>query len=184
MPDEYEKRVWGLDFGYVNPAALVEIRVIGQETWEEQHIYDKGLTNPQLATKIEAVVPNHERIIADSAEPKSIQELTNAGLNVFPCHKGPDSVTQGINAVRQFKTHLHRDSTDLIKEKSGYKWAVDKDDKIKQPPKPVDLDNHLMDAERYAISSIINRVKVEVIAVDPNDPDDYDDEEAMWDIQG
>ena len=72
---------------------------------------------------------------------------------------------------------------DLIKEKAGYKWAVDKDDKIKQPPKPVDIENHLMDAERYAISSIINRVKVDLISVDPNDPYEVDDDEDMWTTQ-
>ena len=181
MPEEYERRVWGLDFGFVNPAALVEIRIIGNETWEQQHVYEKGLTNPQLASKIEPVVPDHERIIADSAEPKSIQELVNAGLNVFPAGKGPDSVSQGINSVRRFKTHLLRDSTDLIKEKAGYKWAVDKDDKIKQPPKPVDIENHLMDAERYAISSVVNLIPAGLINVNPPEhDDDYDPDEEMW----
>ena len=184
MPDEYEQRVWGLDFGFVNPAALVEIRIIGRETWEYEHIYETALTNPELAAKIEPIVPNHERIIADSAEPKAIQELTNAGLNVFPAHKGPDSVTHGIQSVRSFKTHLHRDGTNLIKEKAGYKWAVDKDDKVKQPPKPVDRENHLMDAERYAIESIINLIPAVMINVNPPEHDeDYDPDEAMWNVQ-
>lgn len=178
MPEEYEQRIWGLDFGYVNPAALIEIRVIGQETWEKEHIYQTGLTNPQLAAMIEPIVPNHERIIADSAEPKSIQELVNAGLNIFPCVKGPDSVTHGINSVRQFKTHLLNTSTNFIKEKSGYKWATDKDDKIKQPPKPVDYENHTMDAERYAIDSIVTKVKAGLLMTDPGD--DYDPDEDMW----
>ena len=182
MPDEYEQRVWGLDFGYVNPAALVEIRIIGQETWEQEHIYKTGLTNPQLAAMIEPIVPNHERIIADSAEPKSIQELVNAGLNVFPCVKGPDSVSHGINSVRQFKTHLLNTSTNFIKEKAGYKWATDKDDKIKQPPKPVDYENHTMDAERYAIDSIVTKVKVELVSVGPPD-DEIDEDEAGWTVQ-
>ncbi len=181
MPEEYEQRLWGLDFGYVNPAALVEIRVIGQETWEREHIYQTGLTNPQLAAKTKAIVGEHERIIADSAEPKSIQELVNAGLNVIPCVKGPDSVTHGINSVRQFKTHLLNTSTNFIKEKSGYKWATDKDDKIKQPPKPVDYENHTQDAERYAIDSIVTKVKATLIMTDPDE--DYDEDEAMWTMQ-
>ena len=191
MPEEYEKRVWGLDFGFVNPSALVEIRIIGNQAWEQQHIYETGLTNPQLASRIEPIVGRSERIIADSAEPKSIQELVNAGLNVFPAAKGPDSVYHSIQSVRQFKTHLLDTSVNLIGEKAGYKWQTDKDDKVKQPPKPVDYDNHLMDAERYAINSIIRKVNVSVTMVEPEGKQrgpDFDvvvdgDEEDGWVVQ-
>lgn len=182
MPDEYEQRIWGLDFGFVNPAALIEIRIIGKETWEQEHIYQSELTNPQLAAKIEPIVPNHERIIADSAEPKSIQELVNLGLNIFPAAKGKDSVSHSIRSVQHFKTHLLKSSTNLIEEKAGYKWATDKDDLIKQPPKPFDEKNHLMDAERYAIDSIVTKVKADLIMTDSTD-DDYDEDEEMWNVQ-
>jgi phage terminase large subunit len=178
MPDEYERRIWGLDFGYVNPAALIECRIIGRESWEKEHIYQTGLTNPQLAAKVKAITGEHEKIIADSAEPKSIQELVNAGLNVFPASKGPDSVSYGINSVRQFKTHLLESSVNLRKEKAGYKWQTDKDDKIKQPPKPVDFENHLMDAERYALDSLVRKVKAGLLMTDTED--EYDPDEAMW----
>lgn len=178
MPKEYEQRIWGLDFGYVNPAALVECRIIGKESWEQEHIYQTGLTNPQLAAKILPIIGEHERIIADSAEPKSIQELVNAGLNVFPAAKGPDSVSYGINSVRQYKTHILESSVNMIKEKSGYKWQTDKDDKIKQPPKPVDFENHDMDAERYALDSLVRKVKAGLLMTDPDEDEDPD--EAMW----
>jgi phage terminase large subunit len=181
MPEEYEQRIWGLDFGFVNPAALIECRIIGKESWEQEHIYHTNLTNPQLAEKIKDVVGEHEKIIADSAEPKSIQELVNAKLNVFPAAKGPDSVSYGIQSVRSFKTHLLDASVNLIKEKSGYKWATDKNDEIKQPPKPVDVNNHLMDAERYALDSLVRKVRAGIIMSD--EAEDYDPDEAMWDTQ-
>ncbi|KKN58293.1 hypothetical protein LCGC14_0553730 [marine sediment metagenome] len=183
MPKEYERRIWGLDFGYVNPAALVECRIIGKESWEQEHIYQTGLTNPQLAAKTKAIVGESERIIADSAEPKSIQELVNAGLNVFPASKGPDSVKYGINSVRQFKTHLLESSVNMIKEKSGYKWQTDKDDKIKQPPKPVDFENHTQDAERYALDSLVRKVKAGLVMTDPDVDEGEDPDEEMWDTQ-
>ena len=181
MPKEYQKRIWGLDFGYVNQAALIECRVIGNESWQQEHIYQTNLTNPQLAAKIIAIVGEREKIVADSAEPKSIQELVNAGLNVFPASKGPDSVSYGIQSVRRFKTHLLETSVNLIKEKAGYKWQTDKDDKIKQPPKPVDFENHLMDAERYALDSLVRKVKAGLIMTD-QEPDE-DPDEDMWDTQ-
>ncbi len=181
MPEEYEKRIWGLDFGFVNPAALIEIRIIGKETWEQEHIYLPGLTNPQLAAKIEPIVKNHEPIIADSAEPKSIQELVNAGLNIFPAAKGPDSVSHSIRSVQHFKTHLLNTSTNLIDEKAGYKWATDKNDEIKQPPKPFKEKDHLMDSERYAIDSIVTKVKATMVMTDLEDDEDPD--EAMWTTQ-
>lgn len=181
MPKEYKQRIWGLDFGYVNPAALIECRIIGKESWEQQHIYESNLTNPQLAAKVKAIVGEHEKIIADSAEPKSIQELVNAKLNVFPAAKGADSVNYSIQSVRSFKTHLLDTSVNLIREKSGYKWVTDKDEKIKQPKKPIDYENHLMDAERYALDSLVRKVKATMIMTGQDD--DYDEDEAMWDTQ-
>lgn len=178
MPEEYEQRIWGLDFGYVNPAALIECRIIGKESWEREWIYQTGLTNPQLAAKAMALTGEHEKIIADSAEPKSIQELVNAGLNIFPASKGPDSIRHGINSVRQFRTHLLNTSVNLIREKSGYKWQTDKDDKVKQPPKPVEIDNHTQDAERYALDSLVRKVKAGMLMTE--DIEEYDPDEAMW----
>ena len=155
--------------------------MIGKESWEQEHLYQTNLTNPQLIAKIKAIVGESEKIIADSAEPKSIQELVNAGLNVFPAAKGPDSVVYGVQSVRSFKTHLLDTSVNMIKEKSGYKWQTDKDDKVKQPLKPVDFEDHDMDAERYALDSLVRKVKAGLIMTDVDEDEDPD--EAMWDTQ-
>jgi len=165
MPERCDVLVWGLDFGYSgNETALVELRFIGDEVWEKEHIYQTHLTNPQLIQKLKMAMPNqYDVLIADSAEPKSIQEIRNAGFNIHPCQKGPDSVRHGINTVKALKCHITADSPNLIKEKRGYKWKLDKDDR--PLPSPVEFMNHLMDAERYVIQKVKGKVKAGLLVV-------------------
>ena len=176
MPDRFDDVYWGLDFGYSsNPAALVEVRTCGiSEVYEREHIYQTGLTNPQLIERLEGIVTNkNQMIIADCADPKSIQEIRNAGFNIFPCVKGKDSVKYGINAVRSVMTHICSNSQNLIDEKKSYKWKVDKDDNVKD--EPVKLFDHLMDAERYVMMKLKGKVKIGFIGVNSiKDDDDKD----------
>lgn len=167
MTEQYDDVYWGLDFGYsINPAALVEMRIAGNEVWERQWIYETGLTNPQLIDKMKQIIANRNQIImADSAEPKSIQEIRNAGFNIHPVKKGPDSVRYGINAVKSVKTHLFAESTDLIEEKQTYKWKVDRDETVLQ--EPAKFHDHLMDAERYVMMRLKGKVKAG-ISFDPD----------------
>lgn len=158
-PQRYDERLWGLDFGYSsNPAALVELRRVGKdEVYECERLYRTGLTNPQLIRILDDIIPKNEMVIADSAEPKSIQEIRNAGFMIQGCKKGADSVRFGIQAVRSFKTHIIAGSENMVKEKRGYKWKPDAQDKpTKVPLKYLD---HLMDAERYAIMKIRTKIK-------------------------
>ena len=165
MPAKYDIIVWGLDFGYSgNETALVELRFIGDEVWEKEHIYQTHLTNPQLIQQLKMVMPNqYDEIVADSAEPKSIQEIRNAGFNIHPAKKGPDSVRHGINTVKALRCHVVADSVNLIKEKRGYKWKLDKDDR--PLPSPLEFNNHLMDAERYAIQKVKGKVKAGLLVI-------------------
>lgn len=158
MPEQYEDAAWGLDFGYSgNPAAIIEVRFRGKEVFEREHIYETNLTNPQLIEKLKEIITNrNQQIVADSAEPKSIQEIRNAGFNIHPCKKGPDSVRHGIKTVKSLKVHILADSTNLIEEKEGYKWKLDKDEK--PLPEPVKFKDHLMDAERYVIQAVKGKV--------------------------
>ena len=160
MIEVCDERIWGLDFGYSsNETALVECRFKNDDVWEKEHLYETHLTNPELIGRIKEIMTDRtEKIIADSAEPKSIQELKNAGLNVFACKKGKDSIRHGIQAVKSFRTHLSSDSINLIKEKRNYKWKEDRNGKLVSPPVPAKFKDHLMDAERYAISRIRTRV--------------------------
>ena len=153
-PEKFDLHGYGLDFGYsVNPTALIEVGFIGDTLYEREHIYEKGLTNPMIASLIQGVVTGEFDIVcADSAEPKSIQELRNGGINVFPSFKGKDSVLHGIQRIKQYKTRIYSESVNLIKEKESYKWAEDKDGNTLNAP--VKFRDHLMDAERYIVGKL------------------------------
>lgn len=158
-PEKFETSCYGLDFGFSNnPSALVEIGITGSDLYLREHVYETGLTNPDIADKMSIVFGDkNETTIADNAEPKSITELCLAGFHVLPCKKGPDSVRQGIQKVKQYKIHIMSDSLNLLKEIRSYKWAVDKNDKPTN--KPVDHLNHLMDAARYGVQHLTTLIK-------------------------
>lgn len=150
FPAEYKWRVFGLDFGFTNdPTALIEIRYAHGNLYFKQHIYETMLTNPDIAEKIKRLEIKDE-IIADSAEPKSIQELNNMGLNVKGAVKGADSINQGIDAIKRYNLYIDSQSKQLIEEFSSYCWKKDKDGKSLN--RPVDKYNHGIDALRYALS--------------------------------
>ena len=182
MPTEqFSERAWGLDFGYsTNPCALVEIRFAGNEIYEHEHIYETGLTNPDIIRKLESIIENKsDLIIADSAEPKSIEEIKRAGFNIHPCRKGKDSVKFGINAVKSYnKTHITADSVDLIKEKKSYKWKEDKDGNILD--EPLKFHDHLMDAERYLVMHFKTLTEATIIFLDSDKAEHTED--AEWNI--
>jgi len=164
-PARYDQRIWGLDFGYSSsPAALVEIRTRSNDVWLAERLYQTGLTNPELIAALEtAGVPQNDLIVADPAEPKSIEELRRAGYNVHPADTGPDSVRFGINAVKQFRLHILARSQALLREIRGYKW---KQNAAGEPlPEPLKINDHLMDAMRYALAKIVRRQAVGIVFV-------------------
>lgn len=174
MPEEYERKIWGLDFGYVNPTALVELRFIGNEVYEKEWLYRTNLTNPEIIQHLKEIIDKdkYEEIIADSEDPKTITEIANAGFNVHPCYKGKNSVTEGIQAVKAYKCHLIADSVHLREEKEGYKWKQDRD---KNPlPEPVKFRDHLMDAERYGIMKVKGGVRAGLM-IEGDEEDDRDE---------
>ena len=148
----YDEIFYGLDFGYsVDPAALVRIYRKADEFWLEEVIYEKGLTNKELGQRMKSRgVGNFEPIYADSAEPKSIQEIYEMDFNIRPCEKGPDSVRAGIDFLKSKTIHLIRRMSENIEdERRCYKY---KEDKNGNPlPIPVDFKNHAMDGTRYGI---------------------------------
>jgi phage terminase large subunit len=89
-------------------------------------------------------------IVADSAEPKSIEDLTRAGFNIQGANKGADSIRNSIDTLKQFKINITRTSTYTIKEFRSYKWIDGKNI-------PVDFNNHTIDAIRYVALNKINK---------------------------
>lgn len=154
-PTEFDEIIYGLDFGFNNPSALIKIGFKDQEIFEEELLYESGLTNPMLIQKLSSLISEDEKagsyIYADSAEPARIEEIHRAGFFVKPMEKGKGSVGAGIDKVKTLGTvHVKKDSINLIKEKQTYSWKTDKDNR------PIDGEtvkyrDHLMDGERGAL---------------------------------
>src|SRR3990167_2414299 len=138
----------GLDFGYSNdPTAVVDIYSYNNGYILDELLYQKGMTNKQIADTLK----NYDPIltVADSAEPKSIDELKSYGLNIIPSSKGPGSVLQGIQFIQDKRISMTKRSTNIIKEYRNYLWLTDKNGKITNEPDGEF--NHCMDAIRYGM---------------------------------
>lgn len=147
----YDKEVqgdvfYGLDFGFTNPAALVKVTHSEGCNYAEELLYQSGLTNPPLIDLIKDLGISNGPIYADCAEPKTIEELYKAGINVLPSDK---DVWAGIVGVKSYPLYVRHGSTNLIKELQGYKWKKDKNDNVLE--EPVKANDHIADALRYAI---------------------------------
>jgi len=148
----------GMDFGFTNdPTTLVEVWKDGRDgIYLNELIYEQGLTNGDIAALLgQYGVDKYIEIIADSAEPKSIEEIRRFGFNIKPAHKGPDSVNNGIDILKRHVIHVTKQSVNLIKELNNYKWFTDKNNN--KLNKPVDMFNHALDAVRYVA---LNKLKV------------------------
>ncbi len=154
VPFEARLERFGVDFGYTNdPTAIVAIYYYNGGYIIDELAYQKSLINKQIADIIK-FQPKRVITIADSAEPKSIDEIRLEGVTVLPSVKGRDSVMQGIQFVQGQQISVTKNSTNVIKEYRNYVWITDKDGKIINEADH--LYSHSMDAIRYAITSIRN----------------------------
>jgi phage terminase large subunit len=147
-PDPEAQLSYALDFGFTNdPTAMIEIRKRGNKIWLKELLYETGLTNADISILMEkAGIKKTSLIIADSAEPKSIEELRRLGWrNISGAYKGPDSIRNGISTMKSFQIHVDPKSTNLIDEYNLYSWD-------KTGERPEDQNNHLMDAIRYGLN--------------------------------
>ena len=146
ITSDWKLLAYGLDFGYTNdPTACVAVYTNGTDLLFDEVLYQHGLANRQIAKLLDV---GKSPIIADSAEPKSIDELHAYGLNVHPARKGPDSVRSGIQYLHSKPMYVTARSVNLIKELRNYKWREDKNGRVLN--EPVDAFNHAIDAARYA----------------------------------
>jgi len=164
MPTEYKWKAYGQDFGFTNdPSALIDVTYANGELWLDEIIYETGLTNSDLSTKYaENGLLRRSEIIADSAEPKSIEEIHRMGWFIKPAHKGKDSILNGIDILKRYKINITKRSTNLIKEFRNYTWQVDKDGN--HINKPIDYYNHGIDAVRYVALNKIGKPKFRIRA--------------------
>ena len=148
-PDSFDEIIYGVDFGFNAPSAILEIGIKDLVPYERELLYKSKLTNRDLIREMEALNIDKSRyMFADSAEPARIQEISDEGFNVWPSKKGADSVSKGIDTVKSNRAKLLNTSTNLIKEKQTYKYKEDKDGNVFDTP--VKFRDHLMDCERMA----------------------------------
>lgn len=148
--------VAGLDFGYTNDPTAFFVGFLDLQNkklyvWDE--IYEKGLSNKAIYQRIVENGYSKERITADSAEPKSIDELKGQGLRIQGARKGKDSILNGIQWIQDLEIVIHPRCTNFITEISNYTWSKDKFGKLIN--EPIDDFNHLMDAMRYGLEKYI-----------------------------
>ncbi len=142
------KSVFGQDFGFsVDPTTLIETNVdsSNKTIYLKLHYYKPNLTTTQIE-ELNRRLAKDNLIIADSAEPRLINELMQKGLNILPAVKGQGSVTHGISIMQDYDLVIDPESTELIKELNNYCWLE------KKSSTPIDDYNHAIDAIRYAVT--------------------------------
>jgi phage terminase large subunit len=158
IPDGAKLLAAGLDFGFTNDetGCLLVYRQNG-ELWADELIYETGLTNTDIAKKLSASgISKSTEIIADSAEPKSIEELKRMGWYITGAKKGADSVSNSIDILKRYKINITPRIITSIKELGKYKWKTDRSGKTTN--EPIDAGNHLIDPLRYVA---LNKLKIE-----------------------
>ena len=149
IPKESEFISYGLDWGFTNdPTSLIAAYRYEGKIYVDELLYQTQLTNSNIVSHLKQIgVTPSQCIVADSAEPKSIQDLTNAGFYVEPARKGPDSIKASIDRLQQYEIVVTKNSLNLIKELRQYKWAKDREGKALNAPE--DVMNHAIDCLRY-----------------------------------
>ena len=149
------KSAFGLDFGYTNdPTAFIcaLVDLDNKEIYVFDEHYQKAMTNKMISDMIKYKGYSKEMIIADSSEPKSIDDIQRNGIyRILPAKKGKDSILNGIQFIQDFKIYVHPKCENTIIELSNYVWSNKEGVNIN---KPIDEYNHLMDALRYALEPI------------------------------
>lgn len=147
MPEQFDEIIYGLDFGYNNPSALVKVGLKDKNVYILQELYESKLTNADLIEKLKSLIENkNSNIYGDTAEPQRIEEISRAGYNIYPSDK---SVKDGIDYVKRQKIYIHPDCDNVIAEMQTYKWKEDRNGNVLD--EPVKFRDHLMDALRYCL---------------------------------
>jgi len=152
IPHEARLERYGLDFGYSNdPTSIVAVYYYNGGYILDEITFQKGLSNKQIGD----ILKNHDTalVVADSAEPKSIDEIASYGISIVGAVKGSDSIVHGITTIQAQKVSLTQRSQNIIREYNNFFWTTDKNEKIINEPE-AGFD-HSMDALRYALASLI-----------------------------
>lgn len=149
LPEEARLLCGGLDFGYsIDPSTYIRLYKWNNAYIFDEVLYQKGMLNRDISRYLkDNVILEH--IYADSAEPKSINEIRAYGHKISGVKKFNNSVVYGINLINQNEIYVTSRSKNLIKELQGYVWAKDKEGNNIQ--KPTGTHPDCIDAARYAL---------------------------------
>ena len=149
MPEDYKWEKFGIDWGFTNdPSTCIRVCLSEGMLWVDELMYQSGMTNADISNFLSEF--KDREFVADSAEPKSLEDLRRYGYSIRPSVKGPDSVRRGIDAVKKYKLCVTKRSTNLIKELRNYQWR-----KLQNgdwDSKPIDSFNHCIDPLRYVVA--------------------------------
>lgn len=169
IPTEARLERYGLDFGYhPDPCAVIAIYYYNGGYILDEVLYQLDMSNREIANTLKNLP--RALVVADSAEPKSIDEIKMYGLNVVPTNKGADSVRHGIKAVQDLQISVTKRSANLLKEYRNYLWAVDKDGHILPGVPDQSSQDHGLDAVRYAINSLVSVIRKREMFVEKREP--------------
>lgn len=160
---EFDNIYHGLDFGFSDdPTAYIKVHYDKRkkEIYIIDEFYKQGEFIDDIANDLYSKL-NGERITCDSSEPRSIADLRRHRINANGAKKGPGSIEHGIKFIQSHKIIIDETCTNSIKEISSYRWREDKDGN--PLPKPVDKDNHLIDAMRYALEGVMLEKQIEFL---------------------
>ena len=161
IPETAELLGYGLDFGFTNdPTALISVYRFNSELYVKELIYKTRLTNNDIVNLMtQLAVDKYKDIIADSAEPKSIEDIYRGGFrNIYGAKKGPDSIRNSIDKLQRYKINITEDSTNVIKEFRGFTWAKDKTGA--QTGEPIGINDHSIAALRYFALNKLDQTRV------------------------
>lgn len=154
--DEAQLIALGLDWGFSNdPTALVEVWKKDDNLYINEVLYRNGMTNQDIAEYMKEIGVNKQiDIIADSSEPKSVEEVRRYGFRIHPAKKSADSIRNSIDILKRHKLYITAESTNIIKEFQLYKWKRDPNGVLLNVP--LDMYNHAIDATRYVALNLLS----------------------------
>jgi phage terminase large subunit len=152
VPPEAKYIKSGVDFGYTNdPTTIIDKYLIDSIPVYDEALYRKGLVNSEIARELKSF---KRVVVADSAEPKSIQEIKNYGINIKGAEKGKDSIMFGVQNIQSYEFfYVTKRSVHLIEELKKYTWAKDRSGNTLNTP--IDNYNHCIDPIRYIEEDVL-----------------------------
>jgi phage terminase large subunit len=150
---EHLPYIWGMDFGVMDPTTLIKVAVDKKrmKIYVEEYLYESGLSPSRIIKVLDKFCTKDELIIADYAEPLTINEIWDAGFHIQNCKKGKDSIKNGIAKMRDYEIVYTVDSHNIKKELNNYSWS----DKKSETPLANGYD-HALDAIRYAFNDLVD----------------------------